>query len=70
MIDVVTSEMQFELQRIVLVTRDQLIILNVIATNQWKRPIYFTSHTGWHGSNYFSEKRRTYFPSYTCKSNI
>ena len=41
--DVVTSEMQFELPESMPITRDQLIILNVIATNQWKRPIYFTS---------------------------
>jgi len=41
--DVVTTEMQFELPSNRVVTRDQLIILNVIATNQWKRPIYFTS---------------------------
>jgi hypothetical protein len=34
--------MQFEIPNRAL-TRDQLIILNVIATNQWKRPIYFTS---------------------------
>ena len=40
--DVATTEMQFELPNRA-VTRDQLIILNVIATNQWKRPIYFTS---------------------------
>jgi hypothetical protein len=41
--DVLTSEMQFELPSNRAITRDQLIILNVIATNQWKRPIYFTS---------------------------
>jgi hypothetical protein len=35
--------MQFELPSNRIVTRDQLIILNIIATNQWKRPIYFTS---------------------------
>jgi len=40
--DIATTEMQFELPNRA-VTRDQLIILNVIATNQWKRPIYFTS---------------------------
>ena len=42
--DVTTGPMQFELppndQN---PTRDQLIILNVIAANKWKRPIYFTS---------------------------
>jgi Protein O-mannosyl-transferase TMEM260-like len=40
--DVAATEMQFEIPNRAL-TRDQLIILNVIATNQWKRPIYFTS---------------------------
>jgi hypothetical protein len=40
--DAVTTEMLFELPNRA-VTRDQLIILNIIATNQWKRPIYFTS---------------------------
>ena len=43
--DVITGPMQFELppndQN---PTRDQLIILNVIASNKWKRPIYFTSN--------------------------
>jgi hypothetical protein len=40
--DVAVTEMRFEIPNRGL-TRDQLIILNVIATNQWKRPIYFTS---------------------------
>ena len=40
--DVVTGDMLFELPNRA-ITRDQLIILNIIATNQWKRPIYFTS---------------------------
>ena len=40
--DPVTSEMLFELPNRA-ITRDQLIILNIIASNQWKRPIYFTS---------------------------
>jgi len=42
--DPVATEMHFELPNRGL-TRDQLIVLNVIATNQWKRPIYFTSPT-------------------------
>jgi hypothetical protein len=42
--DVAATEMQFEVPNRAL-TRDQLIILNIIATNQWKRPIYFTSPT-------------------------
>ena len=42
--DVVPGEMLFELpENDSDPRRDQLIILNVIATNQWKRPIYFTS---------------------------
>ncbi len=42
--DAVTAEWQFELpENDVNPTRDELIILNVIATNAWKRPIYFTS---------------------------
>lgn len=40
--DVITSDMQFEIPGNDL-TRDQLIILNIIASNGWKRPIYFTS---------------------------
>jgi hypothetical protein len=40
--DVITGNMFFEIPGNVL-TRDQLIILNIIATNGWKRPIYFTS---------------------------
>ena len=42
--DVLTGDMIFELpDNDVNPTRDQLIILNVIASNGWKRPIYFTS---------------------------
>lgn len=38
------AEMRFELpDNDANPTRDELIILNVIASNQWKRPIYFTS---------------------------
>lgn len=40
--DVLTGDMLFELPGNDL-TRDQLIILNIIASNGWKRPIYFTS---------------------------
>jgi hypothetical protein len=40
--DVLTGDMLFEIPGNDL-TRDQLIILNIIATNNWKRPIYFTS---------------------------
>jgi hypothetical protein len=42
--DVLTGPMQFELpDRDQNPSRDELIILNVIASNGWKRPIYFTS---------------------------
>jgi hypothetical protein len=42
--DVLTGDMLFELpDNNANPTRDELIILNVIATNAWKRPIYFTS---------------------------
>ncbi len=40
--DVIPSDMLFEIPGNDL-TRDQLIILNIIASNGWKRPIYFTS---------------------------
>ena len=40
--DVLTADMRFEVPANGL-TRDQLIILNIIASNGWKRPIYFTS---------------------------
>jgi hypothetical protein len=40
--DVVPGDMLFEVPGNDL-TRDQLIILNIIASNGWKRPIYFTS---------------------------
>ncbi len=40
--DVLTGDMFFEVPGNDL-TRDQLIILNIIATNGWKRPIYFTA---------------------------
>ena len=41
--DSVLKEMLFELPKNDL-TRDELIILNTIASNGWKRPIYFTSY--------------------------
>jgi Protein of unknown function (DUF2723) len=42
--DVVTTEMQFELpENELILSRDKMIILNIIASNAWKRPIYFTS---------------------------
>lgn len=40
--DVLKGDMLFEVPENDL-TRDQLIILNIIASNGWKRPIYFTS---------------------------
>jgi hypothetical protein len=66
--DVATTEMQFELPNRA-VTRDQLIILNIIATNQWKRPIYFTSTQVGMGLTDFFEKRWAYIPAYTCESD-
>jgi hypothetical protein len=53
--DLAVTEMQFELPNRA-VTRDQLIILNVIATNQWKRPIYFTSTQVGMGLNEFMRR--------------
>lgn len=44
--DSVLSEMQFELPERGFLTLDQLTILNVLAANGWKRPIYFTSPYG------------------------
>ncbi len=41
--DVLTGDMLFEIKKNAL-TRDQLIILNIVASNAWKRPIYFTSN--------------------------
>ncbi|HUR66723.1 MAG TPA: DUF2723 domain-containing protein [Chitinophagaceae bacterium] len=47
--DVVLPEMKFEIAKDKLdggLIRSDFIILNIIATNQWKRPIYFTSPFG------------------------
>jgi hypothetical protein len=40
--DSVVSEMRFEIGKNILMKND-LAVLNIIAANQWKRPIYFTS---------------------------
>ncbi len=40
--DSVVSELRFELQKGAMVKND-LALLNIIAANQWKRPIYFTN---------------------------
>jgi len=40
--DSVVSEMRFEIGRNILMKND-LAVLNIIAANKWKRPIYFTS---------------------------
>ncbi|MDB5253328.1 MAG: hypothetical protein JWP27_2497 [Flaviaesturariibacter sp.] len=40
------SDLQFDLPERSYLTLDQLTILNVIASNGWKRPIYFTSPYG------------------------
>ncbi|MFZ9388422.1 MAG: protein O-mannosyl-transferase family [Chitinophagaceae bacterium] len=47
--DSVLSEIKFEIPKDKLdggLVRSDFIILNIIATNQWKRPIYFTSPFG------------------------
>jgi hypothetical protein len=48
--DTVTAEMRFELPmqqgRRLLIQKNDLTILNIIAANNWKRPIYFTSPYG------------------------
>jgi hypothetical protein len=47
--DSVLAEMQFEIPMNKLkggLVRSDFIILNIIASNQWKRPIYFTSNFG------------------------
>jgi hypothetical protein len=47
--DSVLSQMVFELPKNILdrgLYRNDLIILNIIAANKWKRPIYFTSPMG------------------------
>ena len=43
--DSITDQMAFEIPRRAL-QRSDLMILNIIASNQWKRPIYFTSPYG------------------------
>jgi hypothetical protein len=43
--DSVVSEMRFEIPRNLLMKND-MAVLNIIAANKWKRPIYFTSPFG------------------------
>ena len=43
--DSVVPEMRFEIPRNMLLKND-LAVLNIIAANKWKRPIYFTSPFG------------------------
>lgn len=57
--DVVSNEMQFELQKNDM-SRDQMIILNVIATNKWQRPICFTSPVGIGLNDYLRRDGLTY----------
>ncbi|HEX6845898.1 MAG TPA: hypothetical protein VF144_02915, partial [Chitinophagaceae bacterium] len=66
--DPVTTEMLFELPNRI-ITRDQLIILNIIATNQWKRPIYFTSTQVGMGLNQFLRREGLTFRLIPLKSN-
>ncbi|HEX4876781.1 MAG TPA: DUF2723 domain-containing protein [Chitinophagaceae bacterium] len=57
--DSVVAEMQFEIPMSKLkggLVRSDLIILNVIASNQWKRPIYFTANFGELGFGQFLRK--------------
>jgi hypothetical protein len=55
--DTVYSEMQIEIpQGRTYLTLDQLTILNIIAANNWKRPIYFTSPYGDLGFGQFLRK--------------
>jgi hypothetical protein len=45
--DIVYNEMQFELPESKNdLRRDELVILNIIASNEWRRPVYFTSPYG------------------------
>ncbi len=57
--DIVVPEMLFEIPENKLqvgLVRSDLIILNIIAANQWKRPIYFTSPFGELGFSQFLRK--------------
>ncbi len=57
--DIVVPEMMFEIPENKLrvgLGRNDLIILNIIAANQWKRPIYFTSPIGELGFSQFLRK--------------
>jgi hypothetical protein len=59
--DTTYSELQLELPPTNYLTLDQLAILNIIAANGWKRPIYFTSPYGALGfSQYFRKDGLTY----------
>lgn len=53
--DSILSEFRFELPQRALMKND-LIILNIIAANQWKRPIYFTSPMGELGFGQYMRK--------------
>lgn len=53
--DSILSEFRFELPQRALMKND-LIILNIIAANKWKRPIYFTSPIGELGFGQFLRK--------------
>jgi MFS family permease len=59
--DTTYSELQLELPPTNYLTLDQLAILNIIAANGWKRPIYFTSPYGALGfAQYFRKDGLTY----------
>lgn len=58
--DSVVSDLQFEIPKSVLYKNDAAI-LNIIAANKWKRPIYFTSPYGELGfQNYLRQDGLTY----------
>ena len=53
--DIVLPEMKFEMTKNS-IQRNDLMILNIIASNNWKRPIYFTSPYGDLGFSQFLRK--------------
>ena len=69
--DTVYSEMQIEIpQNRSYLTLDQLTILNIIAANNWKRPIYFTSPYGELGFGQFLRKDGLVYRLVPVKNNF
>ncbi|GAB3011657.1 hypothetical protein GCM10027051_12710 [Niabella terrae] len=54
--DSVTDQMAFEIPASGGLARNDLIMLNIIATNQWRRPIYFTAPYGQLGFGQYLRK--------------